>query len=99
MLSGILFTSGLVLAGSDGAWFPLPNILGLCLMLWLGIKESMAHLADDPRPIEWQMDEKAIKAIKATGGTYNDKEKLAKMGFHWNYKSKAWELPLKEKEL
>ncbi len=96
MLSGILFICALVLAGSDGEWFPIPNIAGLCLLVWLGIKESMAHLADDPRPIEWHMNE---QAIKATGGTYNDKAKLRIMGFRWNHKNKAWELPLKEKNL
>ena len=46
-LLGVMFCFGLVLAGSDGSWFPWPNLVGcgtLALMAWWAKKVNVAYI-------------------------------------------------------
>jgi len=42
---GLLFLSGIMLAGSDGAFFPWPNVLGLLLTATAGFISSRLNLS------------------------------------------------------
>ncbi len=43
MLTGILFAGGILLAGSDGAWWPLPNMAGLLIVGIIGIIATLTE--------------------------------------------------------
>lgn len=36
LIAALLLVGGLALAGSDGAWFPWPNLLGGVMILFFG---------------------------------------------------------------
>jgi len=42
----ICFVSGIVLAGSDGAWFPWVNLLGVSLIVLVGIIANIKNLPE-----------------------------------------------------
>jgi hypothetical protein len=44
-----LFVSGLLLVGSDGNWFPIPNFVGISLMSLFSSKVLRAVRSDDHR--------------------------------------------------
>jgi hypothetical protein len=46
----LVFLLGLVLAGSDGAWFPWPNLAGVALFACL----LLAKVFLDERPAPWR---------------------------------------------
>ena len=40
---GILFAAGIILAGSDGEWFPWINGAGLCVLALVAYFANIAH--------------------------------------------------------
>ena len=52
---GILFISGIILAGSDGTWFPWPNVLGLLLTAAAVFVSQKLNLKNHaPPPFPWR---------------------------------------------
>jgi len=50
LIFGILFLSGIILAGSDGTWFPWPNVLGLLLTALAVLVSQKVNLQEHPPP-------------------------------------------------
>jgi len=45
-IMGILFTSGILIAGSDGAWFPWVNFVGIGLLaIMMGFEKILSSRA------------------------------------------------------